>query len=76
MNPMNTMRLMSEFQRFQQDHPKAVSFAQSIARDGLEVGTVIEMKVTSPAGEEKICNFRVLDKDIAMVELFKELNRQ
>ena len=75
MNPMNTMRLMAEFQRFQQDHPKAVSFLQSLARDGLTEGSVIEMKVTSPAGEEKICNLRVLDKDLAMVELFREMNR-
>ena len=73
MNPMNTMKLMAEFKRFQSDHPKAVAFAQSVARDGLAEGTVIELKVTSPSGDEKVCNLRILDKDLAMVELLKEL---
>ena len=73
MNPANTLRLMQEFNRFRNDHPRAVSFAQSIARDGLTEGTVIEIKVTAPNGEEKICNLRVLDKDLALVELMKEL---
>lgn len=73
MNPANTLRLMQEFNRFRNDHPKAVSFATSIARDGLQEGTVVELKVTAPDGTEKICNLRVLDKDLALVELLKEM---
>ena len=76
MNPANTMKLFAEFQRFRSDHPKAVSFLQSLAKDGVEEGSLIEMKVVSPSGEEKLCNLRILDKDVAMVELLKELGKQ
>lgn len=75
MNPANSIKLLAEFQRFSADHPRAVAFLQSLAQSGIREGSVIEMKVVDPSGEEKICNFRVLDKDVAMVELLKELGR-
>lgn len=73
MNPQELFQLMSEIGRFKADHPKAVAFASSIARDGLKEGTVLELKVTSPTGEEKICNVRVNERDVAMIAMLKEL---
>ena len=72
MNPQELFRLMSEIGRFKEDHPKAVAFASSVARDGLSEGTVLELKVTGPSGEEKICNVRVNEKDVAMIQMLKE----
>ena len=72
MNPQELFQLMSEIGRFKADHPKAVAFASSIARDGLAEGTVLELKVTSPAGEEKICNVRVNERDVSMIQMLKE----
>ena len=68
-----TLKLMSEFQRFQKAHPKAVQFASSLARDGVEEGSVLELKLTDPKGEEKVCNIRITAEDLAMLELLKEL---
>ena len=76
MNPSDMMRLMSEISRFKADHPKAVAFASSLARNGVREGTVLECKVTSPDGEEAICNFRVNERDVAMVQMLKEFGRQ
>ena len=73
MNPADTFKMLAELNRFKSDHPKAVAFATSLARDGLHEGTVIEMKVTSPGGEEKLCNIRINEKDVAMVAMLKEL---
>ena len=55
------------------DHPKAVAFAQSLTRDGLQEGTVVEMKMTAPDGTEKICNLRINEKDVALVAMLREL---
>ena len=73
MNPQDMFKLMAEIGRFKADHPKAVAFASSIARDGVAAGTVLELKVTSPQGEEKICNFRVNERDVELLTMMKEL---
>ncbi len=69
----NTLKLMSEFQRFQKAHPKAVQFAASLARDGVKEGTILELKLTDPDGEEKVCNIRITAEDLSLLELLKEL---
>ncbi|MBR0173234.1 MAG: hypothetical protein IJQ21_10655 [Lachnospiraceae bacterium] len=73
MNPADTFKILAELNRFKSDHPKAVAFVQSLTREGLQEGTVVEMKMTAPDGTEKICNLRVNEKDIALVALLREL---
>ena len=73
MNPADTFKILVELNRFKADHPKAVAFVQSLTREGLQEGTVVEMKMTAPDGTEKICNLRVNEKDIALVALLREL---
>lgn len=73
MNPADTFKILAELNRFKADHPKAVAFVQSLTREGLQEGTVVEMKMTAPDGTEKICNLRVNEKDIALVALLREL---
>ena len=73
MNPADTFKRLAEVNRFKSDHPKAVAFAQSLTRDGLQEGTVVEMKMTAPDGTEKICNLRINEKDVALVAMLREL---
>ena len=73
MNPADTFKMLAELNRFKADHPKAVAFAQSLTRDGLQEGTVVEMKMTAPDGTEKVCNLRINEKDVALAAMLREL---
>ncbi len=62
-NPADMMRLKKNFQRFQADHPRVVAFFQAIRGD-VEEGTIVEIKVTTPEGKERITNMRLNPDDV------------
>lgn len=71
MNPMDMMRLGSLWKGFQSRHPKFPKFLKAASRPGvLEEGTVIEIKIVPPNGEEITTNIKVSEKDL---ELLKSL---
>ena len=65
------MRLSSLWKSFQSRHPKFPKFLKAASRPGvLEEGTVIEIKIVPPNGEEITTNIKVSEKDL---ELLKSL---
>ncbi|MCR5525902.1 MAG: hypothetical protein K6F39_00780 [Lachnospiraceae bacterium] len=73
-NPIKMMQLAKRFNIFKDQHPKAVSFIQSIAASGFPEGTIIEMKVIDPQGNESIGNIKVTKEDLETVSILKDLN--
>jgi hypothetical protein len=67
------MKLMSAKKQFEQVHPKVVSFCRSLASQGIEAGTVIEVTVTKPDGSTLTTNMRVQQSDLDLVEDLKSL---
>ncbi|MEE3392956.1 MAG: hypothetical protein VZR00_06340 [Lachnospiraceae bacterium] len=73
MNPMDAMKLSSRLVKFNQDHPKAYPFVQQVMTNALQVGSVIEMKVTLPDGQEYVSNIKVNQNDLDTIEILKEM---
>lgn len=70
MDPIKMMKMKGEFQKFRNRHPKVVDFLY-VAKDKIDTGTVIEMKITPPNTDRAIvCNMKVSEEDI---ELLKSL---
>ncbi|WP_049945943.1 MULTISPECIES: hypothetical protein [unclassified Butyrivibrio] len=69
-NPKAIMELQQRFNTFRLDHPRVFPFFQAVKESSMEVGTIIDMKVTTPDGVEKQCNIRITQNDI---ETFKTL---
>ena len=63
-NPMAIMELQQKFNIFKQEHPRVLPFFNAIGSSSMEVGTIIDMKVTTPDGVEKQCNIKVTQNDI------------
>ena len=73
MNPMMMMKLAARWKKFNEEHPKVVPFFRAVAANGIEAGSVIEVKVTDPQGKEYVSNIRVTPDDMETVEMLKGL---
>ena len=71
MNPIAMMQAAGRIKIFQEQHPKAIAFIQSISNGDLREGSVIEIKVTTPEGKESVSNIKLTGDDIETFNLFK-----
>lgn len=73
MNPLAMLSLKSAMEKFQGNHPKFMQFITAMAQYGLEEGTVLECKVTTPEGKEIQANIKINEDDLELIEKIKEL---
>lgn len=73
MNPMEMMKLGERFRIFQSQHPRAIAFVQDVASNAIQEGTVMELKVTTPDGRERITNIRLSAEDLETINILKNL---
>lgn len=72
-NPAAIMKLMAARNKFNQAHPKFASFFKQMYTQGIPVGSVIEITVTSPDGTPVTANMRVQESDMELLQELKEL---
>lgn len=70
MNPMKLLQLKSAWDRFIRNHPKFPVFLSAVYQKGITEGTKIEIRVTTPDGEQTSAAIKLKPDDIA---LFHEL---
>ena len=75
MNPMALLTLKSSFEKFQNNHPKFIQFAQAIMQMGVKEGTILECKVITPDGKELQTNLKITQDDLEMFEKLKEVSK-
>ncbi len=73
-NPMMMMQMKEKLDRFREEHPKVVPFLQSVKSDAMTVGSVIELKVTTPDGREKVSNIKVKESDVDIINTLMSLS--
>ncbi|MCR4792009.1 MAG: hypothetical protein K5871_04625 [Lachnospiraceae bacterium] len=71
MNPISMMQAAGRIKIFQEQHPKAIAFLQSLSENDLREGSVIELKVTTPEGRESVSNIRLTKDDIETFKILK-----
>jgi len=75
MNPMALLTLKSSFEKFQNNHPRFIQFAQAIMQMGIQEGTILECKVITPDGKELQTNLKITQDDLEMFEKIKEMSK-
>ncbi len=70
MNPSMLMKLGKAKNEFNANHPKFAPFLSAVNKTSLVEGTVIEITVTRPTGEQLKTNLKLKESDI---ELLKSL---
>ena len=74
-NPMDMMKLAQRLQIFSSQHPRAIAFLRDTAQNVVQTGTIIEMKVTTPDGHERISNIKLTQEDLETIEILKNLKK-
>lgn len=75
MNPMTLLAMKSAFDKFKNNHPKFIQFAQTMMQVGIHEGTVVECKVITPEGKELQANIKITQDDLELLEKIKELSK-
>lgn len=74
MNPASILKLMSAKNRFVENHPKFAAFLQVMFSNGIEAGTVIEVKVIKPGQDAVTANIKVQESDLELLQELRELS--
>ncbi|SCW72436.1 hypothetical protein SAMN02910400_02067 [Lachnospiraceae bacterium C10] len=72
-NPASIFKLKSAFGQFQANHPKVVSYFQTVFGSGVPEGSVIEITVTKPGAQPITTNLKVSASDLELVNTLKDL---
>jgi len=67
-NPMQLMKLKERFEVFNTQHPKVIPFFKAL-HGRIDVGSVIEIKVTNPDGSEMVSNIKVTEDDLKTIQI-------
>ena len=70
-NPATLIKIKGALGRFSENHPKLKPFIRAISGK-VEEGTIIEINVTTSAGETISTNMKLTESDM---ELFEELKK-
>ncbi len=71
MNPISMMQAAGRIKIFQEQHPKAIAFIQSLSENDIREGSVIELKVTTPEGKTSVANIKLTSDDIETFKILK-----
>ena len=72
-NPMMLMQLKQSWDTFTRNHPKFPLFCKTVYNIGLQEGTVLEFKVTTPEGKELTSNIRICQDDLELLKQLREM---
>jgi hypothetical protein len=71
-NPLELLKIKKRLDLFNTAHPRVLPFMQAVEGD-LRPGAVMELKVTSPEGLERVTNIRLNEDDVETFQMFKKL---
>lgn len=68
LNPMQLLQLKERFSLFQMQHPKIMPFLKT-ARTRIDVGSTIEIKITTSDGKKMTAGLKVTQEDIRTLQM-------
>ena len=72
-NPLQLMKFKERLDIFERQHPKVIPFFKAL-HGKLEVGSVLELKVTNPDGTEMVSNIKVTEDDLETISILSGNN--
>lgn len=73
MNPMQLLQLSERLKIFREQHPRVLEFLHVVARDNIQPGVIMELKVTDNEGRTKVTNIRLTPEDVETIGIIKNL---
>ena len=66
-------KLKSDVNRFRANHPKFPAFLDTIQKNAMQNGTIVEITVTTPDGRRYESNLKLKQEDLDLLEMFRHL---
>lgn len=73
-NPAALFQMMNLWSRFQKNHPKFPKFLSAVTQNGIKAGSIIEVRVTTAAGESFDSNLKITEDDMEIIEQLKNMS--
>lgn len=67
------LKIKTAWDAFTRNHPKFMPFIQAVGREAVGEGTIIEIKVVSPEGQEYTTNMKLSKSDMDLLEQVKNM---
>lgn len=74
-NPASIFKIKGAWDKFSANHPRFMPFLAAVNKKGITEGTVIEVSVLSPDGENITTNVKISQEDLALFEEIKQLSK-
>lgn len=75
MNPMELMKIAGMWNTFKANHPKFPKFMTAASRPGvLGEGAIIDMKITTAAGQTLETNLKITASDLELIQQLKNMS--
>ena len=68
-------KLSQLWAKFSKSHPKFPAFAKAVQKEGVQVDTVIDVKITYPDGKVLDSNLKLTESDLKLFEELKKLKK-
>ena len=69
LKPTEMLKMKGRLQVFRQEHPKIEPFFKKVSQEALMPGSILELKVTNPKGEELLTNIRLTPDDVETLRM-------
>lgn len=76
MNPRKMMELARMKQEFKKNHPKVFPFLKAASEKAMQEGSIIDISVTTPAGEVLRTNMKVRPEDLELLKEWKNMREK
>lgn len=69
------MKLGGLWMKFSKNHPKFPQFIKSVQTSGIQLDSVIDIKITYPDGKVVDANLKITNDDLNMIEELKKMKK-
>lgn len=74
MDPSILFQIKGLWDKFTREHPKFPMFLKAVSKNGIKENALIEIKITTPDGEELQTNIKVTAEDLELFDKIRQMN--
>ena len=71
LNPKTLISIKKGFDTFRSNHPKFISFIGNVGSAQVKEGSILELKIVNPDGEEFVTNLKANQDDIEFLKMIR-----
>lgn len=75
MNSMDYIKVAGMWQQFTSRHPKFAGFLQAVMQNKIKEGTIIEVSIKTPEGQDICTNLKITTEDMQLFDEIKNMKR-